>query len=149
MNPLRTDTRAPRLPALAVGALAIWIAGFEVGPFVHVAFHDRLAAHHHDGEEHTHAVGADGWRSHASSEHTHDAPARAGRKRSAPRRAHAPTPSHGAHSLAHRGVAAFAIPIGLPPLPPPDEAGPLEASRPSRAPDLAPRERPRARAPPV
>jgi hypothetical protein len=72
----------------AIAAIALWVAGFEVLPWLHVALHDRLGHHHHDAtgamvfdHEHEHDGG-------------HDAPLTIGRAL-----------DHGRHSLAHHDVA--------------------------------------------
>jgi hypothetical protein len=89
---------------LALVACALWLAGFELMPWLHVAFHDQLATHRHDatgtivrvsfGEPtHRHADGT----VHRGEDHAtrpdHDARVLA-------------LVTHGQGSLAHHGVAA-------------------------------------------
>jgi hypothetical protein len=94
---------------LALAAIALWLAGLEVLPNLHVALHDQLGAHTHVGDatvfvaSHRHADGS----IHAL---------RRPRTRAA-REAHlAAALAHGQHSLAHRtaGVAPSAPPIIAP-----------------------------------
>jgi hypothetical protein len=118
----RRWTKAPRSrrvrARLAVAACVLWVAGFEVLPWLHVALHDELAPHVHvgdtivtvsfDGPTHRHADGT----VHRDDDSLVGA---APKKLRADGRAHASAPSplsHGDHSLAHHGVAA--IPAAAP-----------------------------------
>ena len=94
---LRLGTRARVIPALLFAF--VWLLGYEVIPFAHQAMHAHIGAHSHSFE---HSLG------HGVGEHCHggichsDAPdeqtANAGKHSS---------PSHGAGSLEHRGLAAL------------------------------------------
>jgi hypothetical protein len=73
---------------MAIAAAVLWVAGFEVLPWLHVALHDRLGHHHHDVTgamvfEHEH-------------EHEHDEDAALAIRSAL---------THGRHSLAHHDVA--------------------------------------------
>jgi hypothetical protein len=99
---------------LAVIASLLWVIGFEVAPNLHVAMHDQLAPHRHGGDEvadsgglkvkvtytsgHQHADGS--W-------HLDEVAAAdpGGDDRLVRRGA-----GHGAHSLAHRGIAIHSPP---------------------------------------
>jgi hypothetical protein len=83
---------------LAIFVLAIWGLGVELAPGLHVALHDLLEAHHHEGDEAGH----------------HDDPA--------------DDPDHGSNSLAHKHVALLAAPPPprIPPLAVVGEEPPLE-----------------------
>jgi hypothetical protein len=93
--------------------VALWVVGFEVGPGLHVGFHDVWVGHQHQSQHqsapaepgHAHGPGAD---------HQHQA---------APERDR--DPDHGEQTVAHRGVASFGAP---PPIlvPAPACAGPIE-----------------------
>jgi hypothetical protein len=106
-------SRAPRLRSrrararLAIAACLIWIAGFEVLPWAHIAFHDELAPHIHVGDTIVTVSFAGPTHRHADGtvHRDHPAPARADGQ------AHlAAALAHGAHSLAHHGVAAIPTP---------------------------------------
>lgn len=159
-----------RRDILALAALALWIAGFELAPNLHVGLHHLLPSHDHHGaasqvsgytsrgrvrtvpgdgrarsshvHAHAHPHGSDGH------DHGHDhepAPEPTGEHGPGA----SPAPEHGAHSLAHRGLAALAPPPAIAPLipapfvllPAPGEA--------TAAPPALPRGRPNQRGPPV
>jgi hypothetical protein len=65
---------------LATAVLVLWGLGVELGPGLHVAFHDLLEHHHHDGQPH--------------GDHEEDDD----------------DPDHGSQSLAHRHLAILAAP---------------------------------------
>jgi hypothetical protein len=55
---VRTSWRDPRRRRrLALAALVVFVAGFEILPWVHVALHGQIAPHHHDASG---AIIADG-----------------------------------------------------------------------------------------
>jgi hypothetical protein len=98
---------------LALCAAVFWLAGVELVPNLHLALHDSLAAHAHEGDTtvftpHRHADGSE-----------HRVVMRAGH-RVHTRSAHdlALQLEHGAHSLAHHAVAFQSAPAPiLAPLP--------------------------------
>lgn len=93
---------------LALVAAVLWLAGVELVPNLHLALHDSLAAHVHDGDTtvfapHHHADGS-----------AHRVVMRAGHRvhaRSA--RDLALELEHGAHSLAHHAAALQPAPAPL------------------------------------
>ncbi len=131
-RPRRSQLARRRLAAIAS---LVWLVGFEVLPNLHLAWHDRMGAHHHDGDApasdaltvRVHARGSSAEASlhvHDGAVHRHDLAvhdaagfvdhdAVAG-DRGAPR-----TPlGHGQHSLAHRSLAfASPPPVLVHPLP--------------------------------
>lgn len=92
-----------RLHTLAYAALVLWLAGVELVPNIHLALHDALAEHTHEGDVTVFAHG-----------HVHRVvPAhRVPRDKRAAERDLALRLEHGAHSLAHHAAA-------LQPSPPP------------------------------
>jgi hypothetical protein len=100
-------------PALALIAAVLWLVGVELVPNLHLALHDSLAAHSHEGDTtvfspHRHADGSE-----------HRVVMRAGH-RVHTRSAHdlALQLEHGAHSLAHHAAALQPAPAPvLAPLP--------------------------------
>jgi hypothetical protein len=95
-------------PALALIAAVLWLIGVELVPNVHLALHDSLAVHAHEGDttvfsSHVHANGSE-----------HRVVMRAGHRvhtRSA--RDLALQLEHGAHSLAHHAVALQPAPAPI------------------------------------
>jgi hypothetical protein len=132
-----------RRRTLAVAAAFLWFGGFELLPNLHVALHSHIAPHSH-GHDHV-TPGADA-HAHVHYEVTHshdhgvtDAPLRRHEwKALHPERPH-DHPAHGAHSLAHRGLA-----VAQPP-PPPLLRSPI-AVRPLRQPRVV-AQQPRSRRP--
>jgi hypothetical protein len=103
-----------RVVIALVGAV-LWLGGVEVMPNLHLALHDSLAAHVHEGDTTIFEGG-----------HEH----RIMRGRNARQHDLALRVEHGAHSLAHRGVA-------MQPAPPPVLA-PLPVDlRPTTVPQIA------------
>ena len=98
---------------IALVAAVLWLVGVELVPNLHLALHDSLAAHSHDGDTtvfspHRHADGTE-----------HRVVMRAGH-RVRTRSAHdlALQLEHGAHSLAHHAAALQPAPAAiLAPLP--------------------------------
>ena len=108
----RGHRQQERRARIALALCLVWIVGFELGPWLHVALHDHLAPHHHtalgtviddhdrDAEVDEHGVATT---DHAAAPH------------------HAADPyahlraalAHGAHSLEHHGVA---VPPPAPPV---------------------------------
>jgi hypothetical protein len=96
-EPIRTLTVAGAVDSvwasvnkgLAAAVLVVWGLGVELGPGLHVAFHDLLEHHHHDGQPH-------------GDHHEDDDD----------------DPDHGSQSLAHRQLAILgaAPPPRIPPL---------------------------------
>lgn len=80
---------------LALLGAILWLGGVELVPNLHLALHDQLAAHVHEGDSTIFAHEG----------HVHRAPKR-------PRSDHdlALRLEHGAHSLAHHSVALHAAP---------------------------------------
>jgi hypothetical protein len=104
---------------------ALWVLGFELGPGLHMALHDRLARHqhghvHHDDSGHGHGHGRGHAHGHGHGHghgHDHDRGEGDDHDRGEGERGSGggqDDPQHGEGSLAHRGVAA------LDPPPPPD-----------------------------
>ncbi len=93
----------------------LWLLGFEVMPWAHVAIHDHLAPHHHDASG---AMILDEGHCHSSVAHCHthidgfDPAAVAPRGIDSRARLRAAL-QHGAGSLAHHGVAAVPAPPPL------------------------------------
>jgi hypothetical protein len=87
-----------RSAAVAVALAAVWLAGFELAPNLHIGLHDVLAHHHHDLGHGDAAHGHD----HGEFDHHHDDRGDPG-----------DGPAHGQGSLAHRGVAVLAPPPPL------------------------------------
>lgn len=114
---------------IALALCVVWIAGFEVVPWLHVALHDQLGAHHHD------ATGAlildrdrDSQVDEHAPDHDHDDLDGDVDEHGAPVHHHAPAAPadrrlgdalvHGQHSLAHHGIAVPApSPVLTSPLP--------------------------------
>lgn len=153
-----TTRRRHRRQGLAALAVLLWLGGFELGPAVHVAFHDLWAPHGHEGDPHPHEHATP--RAHGDFDglarlHTVFATFEAARR---PRRKHRETapgletdrgPGHGAHALAHRHLAAQTPAVAMPAVPAPRFAGLLPRPRPPIAVLSRRRGRPRARAPPI
>jgi hypothetical protein len=78
---------------LALLGAILWLGGVEVGPNLHLALHDQLAAHVHEGDSTVFAHEG----------HVHRAPKRPRSDRDLALRL-----EHGAHSLAHHSVALHA-----------------------------------------
>jgi hypothetical protein len=97
---------------IALALCVLWVAGFELLPWSHVALHDELAQHHHDANgaivfEHAHG--------HA---HSHDAFELESAGHTDANARLAAALGHGQHSLAHHGVAvATPAPVVVAPLP--------------------------------
>jgi len=121
----RRRSTGRELPALI--ACAVWLAGFEVAPVLHVAQHADLAPHAH-GAPHTHAHGGEA--------HRHDADPE-------------PDPEHGEGSLLHRGLAAHTAPPAVPPVDPPWSVAVLPRFEAPAAPATVDPAVPRARGPPA
>lgn len=107
-----SSTRRARL---ALVACLVWLVGGEVLPDLHLALHERLGAHHHDGDPPTSTTTADGLtvrvhrdsihHRHGGIAHQHATPEAAPVDRDAVRPGRPGTAPHGAHSLAHRALA--------------------------------------------
>jgi len=83
---------------LALATAVLWVLAFEVMPWIHVAFHERIAHHHHDA---TGAIVIDDAPIADADDHEHDdAPADNDAARILAR-----TLGHGQHSAAHHDVA--------------------------------------------
>ena len=92
-----------RRALLAFVGAVLWLGGVEVVPNLHLALHDSLAAHVHEGDR-------------TIFEGTHEH--RVVRTRDARRHDLALRLEHGAHSLAHHGLAMQPAPVPvLAPLP--------------------------------
>lgn len=93
---------------LALVAAMLWLAGVELVPNLHLALHDSLAAHAHEGDTtvftpHVHANGSE-----------HRVVMRAGhRVRTHSRHDLALELEHGAHSLAHHAAALQPAPAPI------------------------------------
>lgn len=126
MRPSATPRRR-----LALALCVAWLLGVELLPDLHLAMHDRLAAHDHGA-----GPGGDGaplvyvhldptWHSHGDGAHRHDGAAHHGAPGPAsPARHginapdtgppdHGTAPRHGAHSLAHRALAIASPPPAI------------------------------------
>ncbi|MBX3271800.1 MAG: hypothetical protein KF729_16150 [Sandaracinaceae bacterium] len=158
--------RLPRALSAAL-ALGVWVAGFELGPTLHVSLHDLWGDHTHGAhggadhaaDGHVHRTSAPGgehgldqlerWRARWATRHA----ARAQRLPKDAARAAvrwtAPMDDHGRGSLAHRDLAAEPARDALPPVGPPRLAGALGRPLPPRVVIGSPRGRPRARGPPT
>ena len=94
MSAIGTTLRRRRI---ALATAVLWVLAFEVMPWLHVAFHGRIAHHHHD------ATGAividDAPIADADDQDHDDAPADDGA------RIFARSLQHGQHSAAHHDVA--------------------------------------------
>jgi hypothetical protein len=107
---------------LALVAAVLWLAGVELVPNLHLALHDSLAAHTHDGDTtvfapHHHADGSE-----------HRVVMRAGhRVRTHSRHDLALELEHGAHSLAHHAAALQPAPAPIL-VPLPIDRRPVEAA---------------------
>jgi hypothetical protein len=122
-----------RRVVLALLGAILWLGGVEVVPNLHLALHDQLAAHIHEGDSTIFAHEG----------HVHRAPKR-------PRSTHdlALRLEHGAHSLAHHSTALHvpsapvlaAVPIDVRPI--------VVADLAVVAPDSRSLSRPSARGPP-
>ncbi len=104
---------------MAILACMLWLVGFELMPWMHVALHDQLGAHHHDASgaiiRDDVALGAH--HHHHGGELEVDAPPTGAAHTDAHARI-ANALGHGQHSLAHHGVALNApAPIITRPLP--------------------------------
>ena len=118
-------------------ALAVlWIVGFEVMPWAHIALHDHLAPHHHDAngadvidDDHDHDAEVDEHAAHHGDDldaevdehgvpvHVHDVGDVACKVTNADAKLIAAL-NHGAHSLAHHGIAVpVPAPVVTTPLP--------------------------------
>jgi hypothetical protein len=119
---------------LALTLCVLWLAGFEVLPWMHIALHEHLAPHHHDASGATifddHDAEVDEHAAHHDDDDDLDAEVD---EHGAPvhhhdRHAHADAEArlaaaleHGQHSLAHHGIAV--------PTPPPVLTQPLPVDR--------------------
>lgn len=92
---LHARARAREIPALLF--VLVWLLGYEVLPFAHVALHAQLGAHTHGLAAGAHCHGD---LCHAADEESDD-----GRDASAS--ASSDPLSHGQNSLEHRGLAAL------------------------------------------
>lgn len=106
---------------VALALCVLWIVGFELMPWLHVATHDRIAPHIHDASGATIYLAGDAAPPPGGHVHTHVYPR-------PPEHRHRPAGdglarlagalAHGAHTLAHHGVAVPAPPpVWLEPLP--------------------------------
>ncbi len=97
---------------LALVACLLWLAGFEVLPWLHVALHDELAPHVHTADGTIIRVSFAGEVTHRHADGTvHRGPADDHAKHRRPPRT-SYTLDHGAGSLAHHGVAV--VPAAAP-----------------------------------
>ena len=100
-----------RRTALALAIL--WIVGFEVMPWAHIALHDHLPHHHHDAMGATIIDDDD----HDAEVDEHGVPVRLHESEDVTRKVAAAdlklflALNHGAHSLAHHGIA---VPVPAP-----------------------------------
>lgn len=124
---MRSKPRAPRARArMALIACLLWIASFEVLPWMHIALHEHVGAHHHDAggsivrdEADPRSRGLADEGEDDADRHEHEGhPGRSDADRIA-RVANALT--HGRHSLAHHDIAIYA--------PPPPLTSPLPIDR--------------------
>ncbi len=103
---------------MAILACVLWLVGFELMPWMHVAFHDQVGAHHHDASG---AIIRDDVAVGAHHHHGSELEADASPTGAAHTDAHtriASALAHGQHSLAHHGVALNApAPLVTRPLP--------------------------------
>jgi hypothetical protein len=108
---------------IALALCVLWIVGFELMPWLHVATHDRIAAHYHDVNGATIYVVSESAIPAGAHVHTHVYP-------QLPEHRHKPDFSlkrlagvlaHGDHALAHHGIAV--------PVPPPAWLTPLPVDR--------------------
>lgn len=89
-----------RRALLALVGAILWMAGVELVPNLHLALHDSLAAHVHEGDTTVFAHG-----------HAHRVTQKCDRR--AAEQELALRLQHGAHSLAHHGVAIKSTPPPL------------------------------------
>jgi hypothetical protein len=121
----RLGNRLHRRRRIALALCVLWLAGFELLPWLHVATHDRIAAHYHDANGATIYVASEAELPAGAHVHTHVYPrlpeghARHKPDYSVARLAAAL--AHGDHNLAHHGIAA--------PVPPPAWLTPLPIDR--------------------
>jgi hypothetical protein len=107
-------TQARRRVRLAVMACALWVLGFEALPDLHIALHDRLAPHRHDGATIVTVTFGEPVHRHPDGS-LHRATDEAPRRRR-PDDLHAQLATalaHGDHGLAHHGLAATPPPPPL------------------------------------
>jgi len=110
----RGHRREERRARIALALCLVWIVGFELGPWLHVALHDHLAPHHHTAfgevvDDHDRDAEVD---EHGASVHDHDRAAAPHTITDADAHLLAAL-AHGAHSLEHHGVA---VPPPAPPV---------------------------------
>jgi len=109
----RGHRQQERRARIALALCLVWLVGFELGPWLHIALHDHLAPHHHtalgevvddrdrDAEVDEHGAPVE--------DHAH-----AGARTLDDAHAHLRAAlAHGAHSLEHHGVA---VPPPAPPV---------------------------------
>jgi hypothetical protein len=118
---------------IALGLAILWIVGFEVMPWAHIALHDHLPHHHHDAmgatiiDDDDHDSAVDEHAADAADHHDdddldaevdeHGVPVRLHESEDVTRKVAAAdlelflALTHGAHSLAHHGIA---VPVPAP-----------------------------------
>jgi hypothetical protein len=116
----RLGNRLHRRRSIALALCVLWLAGFELMPWMHVATHDRIAPHYHDANGATIYVASESALPPGTHVHTHVYP-------QLPEHRHKPDFSlarlagalaHGDHTLAHHGIAVpVPPPVWLTPLP--------------------------------
>ena len=119
----RLRNRLHRRRSIALALCVLWVAGFELLPWLHVATHDRIAPHYHDSTGATIYVASESALPPGAHVHTHVYP-QLPAKRSKPDYSNARLAgalAHGDHALAHHGIAV--------PVPPPVWLAPLPIDR--------------------
>jgi len=101
---------------IALALCVLWLAGFEVLPWLHVATHDRIAPHIHTANGGIVYVPASTPGAHV---HTHVYPRLPDHRHKDDGRSHlASALAHGEHALAHHGIAVpVPAPVWTQPLP--------------------------------
>ncbi len=116
----RLGNRLHRRRRIALALCVLWLVGFELMPWMHVATHDRIAPHYHDANGATIYVVSESAIPAGAHVHTHVYPQLPAKREkpdfSVSRLAGAL--AHGDHTLAHHGIAVPAPPpVWLTPLP--------------------------------
>jgi hypothetical protein len=109
---------------IALALCVLWLVGFELMPWMHVATHDRIAPHYHDANGATIYVASESAIPAGAHVHTHVYPRLPEKHRGKPDYSLARLASalaHGDHTLAHHGIAV--------PVPPPVRLEPLPVDR--------------------
>jgi hypothetical protein len=116
--------RQRRIRQLAAALAVLWVAGFELGPNVHIGFHE-LFGHHHHGADHDEGHGHHGDAHHGDAHHGdahhgdvhhadahhHGGDAHRDHGDAEPSKPDRDSdPDHGARSLEHRGIATLTPP---------------------------------------